>query len=47
MHYGVDEKLPFLTTLLYGLQWFVVTLPSAVITGVIDRKSTRLNSSHL
>ena len=35
MHYGVDEKLPFLTTLLYGLQWFVVTLPSAVITGVI------------
>lgn len=35
MEYGLNDKPPFSSILLYGLQWFIVTLPSAVITGVI------------
>ena len=35
MKYGLDDKLPPAALLLYGLQWWVVTLPSVVIMGLV------------
>lgn len=35
MRYGLNDKPPLSSLLLYSLQWFIVTLPSAVITGMI------------
>lgn len=35
MRYGLNDKPPLASLLLYSLQWFIVTLPSAVITGMI------------
>lgn len=35
MKYGLEEKPPPLAFFLYGVQWWVVTLPSVVIVGVL------------
>ena len=32
--------------ILYGIGWTVFLLPNDITTGGVDRKSTRLNSSH-
>lgn len=31
--YGLDEKPPLMTTLVYGLQWLAVSLPTIIIIG--------------
>ncbi|PVX51018.1 xanthine/uracil permease [Balneicella halophila] len=35
LRYDIDEKLPSLPMILYGLQWFLVTIPSILIVGAI------------
>ena len=35
MQYGLNDKPPFVPLMLYGLQWWVVTLPCLVIMGVV------------
>lgn len=42
MRYGIDDKPPLMPFLLYGLQWWVVTLPSVVIMGAV---TARLHSA--
>ena len=34
--YGLDERPPVLDTLLYGLQWFAVTIPIIIVIGKIS-----------
>ena len=33
--YGLDERPPFLKTVLYGIQWFAVTIPIIIVIGKI------------
>jgi len=42
MKYGINDKPPLTPFLLYGLQWWVVALPSLVIMGVV---TARLHSA--
>lgn len=35
MKYHLDQKIPFLTNLLYGLQWLIVSLPFVIIIGSV------------
>lgn len=44
MKYGLDDKPGFVPLLLYGVQWWVATLPSLVIMGVVV---ARLHSPYL
>jgi len=34
--YGLDERPPFPETLLYGLQWFAITIPTIIVIGKIS-----------
>ena len=38
MKYALDEKPGFVPLLLYGLQWWVVSLPSVVIIGLVSAR---------
>ncbi len=38
MKYGIDDKPPLGALLLYGAQWWVITLPSVVIMGVVTAR---------
>lgn len=38
MKYQLDQKVPFLTNLLYGLQWWIVSLPCVIIIGAVISK---------
>jgi xanthine/uracil permease len=33
--YNVDDKLPFLNNLLFGLQWFLISIPNIIVPGKI------------
>lgn len=35
MRYGLDEKMGFVPMLLYGIQWWVVSIPAAIILGIV------------
>jgi xanthine/uracil permease len=35
LKYGLDERPPILETILYGLQWFAVTIPIIIVIGKI------------
>ena len=34
-NYNVDDKLPFLNNLLFGLQWFLISIPNIIVPGKI------------
>jgi xanthine/uracil permease len=34
-NYGVDDKLPFLDNILFGLQWFLISIPNIIVPGKI------------
>lgn len=38
MKYNLDDKPPFLSSLLYGLQWWIVSLPCVIIMGTVIGK---------
>lgn len=38
MKYSLNEKPPFLTALIYGLQWWIVSLPCVIIMGAVIGK---------
>lgn len=38
MKYNLDDRLPILPTLLYGLQWWIVSLPCVIIIGSVIGK---------
>lgn len=38
MKYGLNQKPPFLSNLLYGLQWWIVSLPCVIIMGAVISK---------
>jgi len=38
MKYGIDTKLRLVPTLIYGLQWWVVILPSIIVMGLVVAK---------
>lgn len=38
MKYGLNQKPPFLPNLLYGLQWWIVSLPCVIIMGAVISK---------
>lgn len=38
MKYHIDEKLPLSSSLLYGLQWWIISLPCVIIIGSVISK---------
>lgn len=35
MKYSIDDRMPLIAALMYGFQWWVVTLPCVVVTGAV------------
>ena len=34
-NYNIDEKLPFFSNILFGLQWFLISIPNIIVPGKI------------